>query len=461
MTVLPIHQIIALTPMQRLRSAGQFESSPVFVMWFFGLAGVFLVALLIVFMCLRYRLYASVKINPRKKQMFFDLARKAGLSKKESAYLFRMAELLCLSDPEDIFESPGGFIEMAAYLWEECLHKQGEQAAEALEIELLCLKQKLQFNAYVESPSSRFSSRQIPVGEEITVIRPLYGRLYESVATVIDNTDAGLQVVMTIEAEISFGQIWQVQVPLGGGTWEFESTAVSYDGTALVLAHSENIRFMRRRSFVRVTVDRNAYIATFPFSCTVNDEGENSPFSSFSESQEPASTENLVLHPARLRQIAGPSLVLEAQVSLEIGDRVLVIFNLDDNENKQASFRRQMSMKSYEKIIRDIGVIKKVQSSKEGVTAHIDLVKLSNHELNELVCATCEASKLTEEVAAASQVPAGEITAVNEVPVDEVTAENEEIADENAAENETPVDEVAEDSTDAELTEEPVLSRGD
>ncbi len=396
MTLFAVHNfILALTPVQRLRSAGQFSTSANFEMWFLGLAGFFLVALAVVFMWSRYRAYALAKINPREKQLFFNLGQKAGLSSKEVAYLFRMAELLCLTDPEDIFNMPEGFTQMAAYLWEECLHKQGAEAAEALEVELVCLKQKLQFNTSEGSACGHFSSRQIPVGEEITIVRQLRGRPYELSATVIDNTETGLQVVMTTETEVSFGEVWQIEVAVGGGTWAFESTPVSYDGTSLMLAQSENLKFMRRRSFIRAAVNRKAYLAPFPFSCTVNGEESEIPFSSVSEATTPEATENIVLYPAVLKEMAGPELVFDSQMPFEIGNRVLVIFNLDDN-GKDSTFRRQMSMKSYEKIIRDVGTVKKNQSNGERFWIHIDLVKLTNHEMNELVYATYATSKSNE-----------------------------------------------------------------
>jgi len=95
--------------------------------------------------------------------------------------------------------------------------------------------------------------------------------------------------------------------------------------------------------------------------------------------------------PAVVTELAGPGLCVEAPLKTNIGDRVLVIFRLDEQENPDESPPKgRKTVPS--KIVQDIGLVRHTKATAKGVSIAVELVGLTDSDVNELIRATNEAS---------------------------------------------------------------------
>jgi hypothetical protein len=170
-----------------------------------------------------------------------------------------------------------------------------------------------------------------------------------------------------------------VHYHVGASVWEFDASEVSCNGNILVLNHSEDIRFINRRRFLRVPVNNKAFIARFPFegTCMANASGDNFEPPEFV--------------PALVTEMAGPGLRIETQLDVKPGDRILVVFRLD--EEKSQDLGLQSSGKTLaSKIVEDIGKIRHVKAIQGGFSIAVELTGLGDSDINTLIRATNEAS---------------------------------------------------------------------
>ena len=406
--------VLALTPIERWKAAGQQNTG--LTDHRFILTGVAVIIILTVLLLI----VSYNRITRERKvsgQLFFDFSEQRGLSGRERQILLKIAQKAGLKRNQAIFSIAGAFDSGAKKMIEECFTKQGAEESKWLRTELSFLREKLCFqkksSISTGSPSKmkRPSSRHILTGKKLYITRRTSPDLDDSgdiESIVIKNDNMELTIQLTTPVESRLGELWRVRYSFGASVWEFDSSVVRCNDDILVLNHSDNIRFISRRRFLRVQVNKAAFIAQFPFSRTLSSNNNNSK-------KEPAIKQNSVngpdnwgppeFMPARVTELGGPGLRIETKLEVKVGDRVLVIVNLSEENvqdlnppSKSTSLRSVLSRdieSTPSKIVEDIGEVKHVRALQNGSSIAVELTGLSDSNLNELIRTTNAAYKKT------------------------------------------------------------------
>ena len=107
------------------------------------------------------------------------------------------------------------------------------------------------------------SSRDIAVGKIVHITRRIDRFEDEIDGRVIANTPLAFTVQIPFEIEDSLTRQWRVRYYFGASVWEFDVNLIKCKGDILDFEHSKNIRFINRRKFLRVSVERPGFIAAF------------------------------------------------------------------------------------------------------------------------------------------------------------------------------------------------------
>lgn len=398
----------ALTPMERLKAAGRFSTSTT-EHWFI-LIGIAVIIVLTVLLLVSLRRKAQErKVSGRQ---FFDYAEKRGLSGRERRILLETAHKAGLKESQAIFSMVGAFDHGAGKMIEESLAQQGAEESQRLRTELTFLREKLGFQkkTSVSIGSStklkKPSSRQILTGNKLHITRRKNLDLGDIESTVIKNDNMELTVKLTTPVESQPGEFWLARYYFGVSVWEFDTSVVRCNGDILVLNHSDDMRFISRRRFLRAAVNKPALIARFPFSRTLPPNSNSStkvPVSKQGSANASSSTWGLPeFIPATVTELGGPGIRIEAPLEVKAGDRVLVIVNLGAEQsqdliphqkiNSPPSVPVQDSRIIPSKIVEDIGEVRHIESIKDGFSIAVELTGLSDSDINELIRAANAAS---------------------------------------------------------------------
>jgi hypothetical protein len=294
---------------------------------------------------------------------------------------------------------------------EESLGRREAEKGKSLRTELSFLREKLGFqkkaSASIGSPtkSSKLSSRQIPAGKKLHITRHKTPDLANIESTVTKNDNMELTVKLATPLKTKPGERWRARYHFGASVWEFDTTVVNYNGNILVLSQSDNVRFINRRRFLRVPVNKPAFIARFPFIRTL-------PMTSANASDYTWGPPEFI--PAVVTELGGPGLRIEAPLEVKVGERVLVAFSLDEEKDKntilhqkgtslhatlvrpgsagQDHTRLRRGKTTLSRIIEDIGEVRHVRAIENGLSIAVELTGLSDSDVNELIRATNAAS---------------------------------------------------------------------
>lgn len=396
--------VLALTPMERLKAIGRYGSDA--NEYWFILIGVAIIITLTVLL-LTVSLQRITRDRKVSEQLFFDLSEQRGLSGRERQILLNIANKAGLKRKQAIFSMVAAFDVGARKMIKECLAEQGSEESKWLRTEISFLQEKLGFQKKSSisigssSKLKRPSSRHILTGKKLYVTRRKSPDLGEIESNVIKNDNMELTIKLTTPVESKLGELWRVRYSFGASVWEFDTSLVRYNDDILVLNHSDDIRFISRRRFLRVQVNKPAFIAHFPFSKTVSSDTNN---------DKPALKKHLdnesddlwgppEFIPARITELGGPGLRIETEMEAKAGNRILVIVNLSEEKeqdlnlsSKNSTFRSILSRdrkKIESKIIEDIGEVRHVKPMpKKGFSIAVELTGLSDSDLNELIRAT-------------------------------------------------------------------------
>jgi hypothetical protein len=385
---------------QRWQSAGRFEDNWLVQRWFIITALVVLIILMLLLLVIN--LYRTAQ---RKKtvNLLFGHAKERGLSTGEFKMLKDIAGSAGAKHEISVFNVEGAFDRGVDRIVKKSLAK----GADPSEIEVLkrnysFLREKMGLqNPYSElsemaARPSNPNTRQIAVGKKLLLTRRTGRTDGEIESTVVQNNDAELTVELAKHVRIDFGDLWSARYFFGSSVWEFDTSVISYDGTALVLSHGDNARYVNRRRFLRVPVRKEALIALFPFTGTVEQRvnGANTD-SIHKETMEEASRSTLVAPefvPAIVTELAGPGLRVEVSLEVKKGDRVLVVFK-EEEKNGQGPIETQFDDRKWiSEIVEDIGVIRHVKAMQDGYSVAVELTGLSDADIDHLVRATNAAS---------------------------------------------------------------------
>jgi len=223
------------------------------------------------------------------------------------------------------------------------------------------VKEKLGFERRIYSFGVRrghrkgLSSRQIPVGKKVSIA--LSGSEGQSRIDAVVMKSDELELVVSPEVPVKSvpGKLWNVQYRFGAATWEFNVLTIACDNEGLVLNHSDNIRFINRRKFLRVAVEKPALIARFPMTKSDFEGGWMGP--EFVE--------------GTITELSGPGLRIKSNIDISNGDRVLVVFELEEG-----------------KLVEDIGEVRGYHDSSGERSIGVELIGLNDAGVDELVRAT-------------------------------------------------------------------------
>jgi len=396
---------LALTPEQRWKAVSEpFNTSFVVEHWFMLTSVAALITLTVLFIVVSR--HHIVQERRRGSQLFVKYAEKSGLSERERQFLLDIAIKAGLKQSEAIFTMGSAFERGAAVMIKESVaKKQTARQIERLRIELSFLREKLGFQKRpLDSIGSstkpkKLSSRQIPIGKKIHITRGTDHASGNIESTVIENTEIELVVKLVRPIKIIFGEAWRVHYYFGVSIWEFDTSVISCNGDILVLNHSDDLRFVNRRRFLRVPVIKPAFIAHFPFARTHAADSRKG-MKSFRMYRSSASAADSVwappeFIPAVVTELAGPGLRIEAPLKVEVGDRVLVVLRLDEEEEQASAPEPEDDKPSTLKIVEDIGEVRHTKVIPNGFSIAVELIGLSDSDVNELIRATNAASLRT------------------------------------------------------------------
>jgi hypothetical protein len=384
--------MLALTPTERWQAARRLDANFMMERWFILTAAAVLVVLTLLLLWVSYR--RIMEQQKAAKHLFLEYAERRGLSVREHQLLLDVAKKSGLKSASSglIFTLQDAFERGVAKLMEDSLSSQRTpQENERLRAELSFLREKLGFrlpDSIGASTEGRLSSRQIPVGKKVYLTRRTTRSSDDIEARVIENSETELTVKVKVRLRVSFTEVWLVHYYSGKSVWEFDTSAISYDGGTLVLNHSDSVRLINRRRFLRVPVHNVAFIAKFPFARTIVENGKGGDvFSDMAKGMAKASSgtwKPLQFVHAVVTELGGPGLRIEAPLEVNMGERILVVFKLDEET--------EPSPVAVSKIIEDIGEVKHSKAIKNGFSMAVELIGLRDSDIRELIQATNAAS---------------------------------------------------------------------
>jgi len=391
----------ALTPVERWRAASEpfaknFIAEHAFVI-------VMLLALIILAAS-----FITVTVRRREREqevadeLFNDYAKRRGLSPRERQIVLNIAGNAQLGQPNAVFTAENAFDRGATKMIEKLLSEpQGPEECEELRMELSFLREKLGFQKKASfmtgSPAktAALTSRDIPVGRRVNITRRKSRDATAIEATVIENDEIELVIKSDVPVKVTFGEVWRVRYHFGASIWEFDTTVIACQGKRMVLKHSENVRFINRRRFLRVPVNRPAFVAHFPFSRTVAQEPADEKPKRVKQ-EEPGGRNSALMPPqfvpAVVTELAGPGLRIKVGLKVNTGERVLVLMELPEQKKGRSRSDRADSTGGGNRIIQDIGEVRHVRQLEDGFSIAVELTSLNDRDLNELIRATNTAS---------------------------------------------------------------------
>ena len=384
---------LTLTPIERWHAARQLDSAAAEQRLLIILSVVAIVILTVLFIAAGYKQKAKEQNVANK--VFALYAERMGLSRLERQILLEIADRTKLKRIESVFTMVTAFERGAALLIKDVLTRRGAKASKNLSAQLSVLREKLGYeNKRSRSAvtSNKTSSRQIPAGKQLLMTRPNAVDSINIESTVIENNDVELTVQLNEPLESKAGELWSVRYNFGVSVWEFETSSISCYGNILILNHSDNIRFINRRRFLRVPVNKPTFIARFPFTRTLQSEDDSGGDPAIISKKSSWGPPEFV--PASVTELAGPGLRVEAPLDVKVGERVIVILKLSEQEQQKPNSQRT-GKTAPEKIVEDIGEVRHTKKIKDGFSIAVELTGLSDPNINELVRETNAASLKT------------------------------------------------------------------
>jgi hypothetical protein len=100
-------------------------------------------------------------------------------------------------------------------------------------------------------------------------------------------------------------------------------------------------------------------------------------------------------------ELAGPGLRIESALAVDVGERVLVVFSLDE---EGADLMRAV------RVVEDVGEVRHIRAAGNGFSIAVELTSLKDSDVDELICATNAASLRASAKAPVSPQPVAEGT---------------------------------------------------
>lgn len=255
--------------------------------------------------------------NKARWRRFFQRGARSGLGPQEMSLLRNIAMASSVKNPDVIFTSEEAFYHGMAGVdgrdgGTNIFGEPNSSACSSCKF-YDSLREKLGFArtaGQVARPGAISLGPIIP-GAVLTVARSHDPLEFQVTVTSADEGTGDVTVELGEPLDVQVDESWMLKFPEGGTLWEFDARSVARNGLSVTLRVGGEARQVDRRRFARVTVDKSARVASFPFE----------------KSDQVAAAPQFV--PARLIELGGPGVVLEAQFQTDVNQRVLVVLELD------------------------------------------------------------------------------------------------------------------------------------
>ncbi len=378
-----VHILLGLTAPERWAATRQIGPRAVSHQWFMLIGVAVLLALLVALVAISVRRRQQAK---RQKTDELDVAiLRHGLTARERQILLAIAVRSGLRHTPDLFQQVDAFDRGAVQLLAECAQTRTPQEITALKAEVAVVRQKLGAQPMATSRGSvargRPSSREIPVGASLELTGRRGDQAIALRVPVLRNDAIELTVALRAPLGSKPGDSWLARYYSGLSAWEFRTATVRCDDQRLVLNHSEDIHFVNRRRFPRVPVHWPARIAPLPL---VQSEpvAPHTDVSSGAVAYAPAFVEGWVT------EFAGPGLRIEAPLSVQVQDRVLVVFRLGESAGGAGAGLRTVI---------GIGHVRHRHPIGPALSIAVELTGLSDTEIDALASFARELSSLASD----------------------------------------------------------------
>ncbi|MFP3937107.1 MAG: hypothetical protein ACLFVW_02105 [Phycisphaerae bacterium] len=304
-------------------------------------------------------LYYRAEKKKRAWRAFQQLSFQVGLSDKEREVLKLLCCVARVRKPEVIFDSETTF-DYALNAIQKNSRFLSRPQGDRNELLGICehIREKLGFRTPAESAvESEGVSRKIVPGAKLSIIHRGKASGFDAVVDSADPSD--LLVSPTVPVQCKPGESWLVRYSREGKVWEFDATVSEQSDGKIRLNHMERARYINRRRFRRVPTDNAALASAYPFAVA----GRLAPPE---------------FVPCRMTEIAGSGVRLRGPLSVRLGERVLVVLQMEND-----------------KTIQGFGRVRRILSPGSDGEADfaLELVGLSEPEVDELVRYTNEAER--------------------------------------------------------------------
>jgi len=301
-----------INPLERWRAAQDGMASPGGYAWVWLLVIVFALTVLAM---VGWGL--AIRIDNRRKSGWHAFNRRAdelGLSDEERNLLYNIAMEARVDRLTAIFTSLAAFNRGVAAIAAQ-KPPSGLFARYRVRMCGSCaliysLREKLGFQMPTgQSKPTSVRLGNVPQGTILAVLRQRSPESFE-VSCAGCNSRGELLVEPEMTIDCHPGESWVVRYPEGGVLWEFNAWVVRTIEGKVALKPVGSLRWLNRRRFVRTPTRRVAHVAAFPF----RRDGEVTVTPEFVK--------------ARLLEIAGTGVKISAPMEVAVGDRVLIVLQM-------------------------------------------------------------------------------------------------------------------------------------
>ncbi|MHC4949825.1 MAG: PilZ domain-containing protein [Planctomycetota bacterium] len=351
----------AMTPQERLRAMGRLDTgsgTDFLAGRWLELAGWLTIALLITILGILYKRRKAKKAS-RTENSFCENATRLRLNGEEQDIVAAIAALAGIKQRDSIFTLRPAFDtglsrlmrEVFATNQESAERRKFHEAILSIKIKLGFISSQLQ-NGVMGCGGKERTTRQIPAGTEVWLLPPDNNTDERLIAEITQNDNFEFSLRPEVPVTCHPGDIWTVRYNNGAMIWEFEAIVTACSQDEISFGHSERIRYVNRRRFTRVPTDKPAKIALFPV------------FGQVTESKQM----ELSFVPAVITEIAGPSVRVGTDLSVQIRQRVLLVFDLEEG-----------------RLVQDVGEVRDIRKSETGDAIIVELIGLHAKAIGELV----------------------------------------------------------------------------
>jgi hypothetical protein len=346
-----IESILALSPLERVEAASTgLSGSSVGMPDILGQWTVWLPSLVTVIAGITLLvLYRRWNRRRRAYAACLESADRLGLLPEERDVMLQVATLAELGSLDTIFSMP------------EAFNVGAERLLATRAIQDLASEGQQQVKTVVESVRSKMGFRKAPslqappsqrlglrTGSTLTVVSHETPRPVQ--ATLLKVTEDGVVVQTDDFVKAVAGAEWRVRYTDQGLQWEVDTTVMEGADQRVFLRLAQEPRCVNRRRFIRMPVRHKAGLARFPFQRSAGD------------GDRPVFVEGL------LTEIGGSGVRIDLPLRTQPGERVLAVMELSEG-----------------KIVEAVGVVRRVVEGAPAVLTIVELLGLSNADINLLV----------------------------------------------------------------------------